>query len=121
MKEKGADIPGGYARRRQSAGRRQDRWRRRSAQSSPPGKRDLLLNFRDGGASGARGRGAGARGARLRFGAVEWRLRIGARARGKKRKTGLHRRVQPSPGGVDDLYRRVQPTPGGVYDLHRRS
>ena len=99
----------------------------------------------DGGA-GARGQGAGARGRRrvwspvvgddagvvdgagdwglgaprLRFGAVEWRLRFGARAREKKGKQGLHRRVQPSPGGVDDLHRRVQPSPGGVECLYRR-
>ena len=52
---------------------------------------------------------------------MEWRLRFGARAREKKGKQGLHRRVQPSPGGVDDLHRRVQPTPGGVDDLHRRA
>ena len=54
---------------------------------------------------------------RLRFGAVEWRLRFGARAREKKGKQGLHRRVQPSPGGVDDLYRRVYSQPGGVEPL----
>ena len=99
----------------------------------------------DGGA-GARGRGAGARGRRrvwspvlgdgvgavdgagvwglgaprLRFGAVEWRLRFGARAREKKGKQGLHRRVQPSPGGVEPLHRRAYPQPGGVEYLYRR-
>ena len=57
---------------------------------------------------------------RLRFGAVEWRLRFGARAREKKGKQGLHRRVQPSPGGVDDLHRRAYPQPGGVECLYRR-
>ena len=54
-----------------------------------PGLGDGAPVLGDGGAgAGARGRGAGARGARLRFGAVEWRLRIGARARGKKGKQG---------------------------------
>ena len=65
----------------------------------------------DGGA-GDRGRGAGARGRcravdnagdwglgapRLRFGAVEWRLRIGARARGKKGKQGSTVGSSPHP------------------------
>ena len=115
----------------------------------------------DGGA-GARGRGAGARGRRrvwspvlgdgagavdgagdwglaapcLRFGAVEWRLRFGARASEKKTEnrgstvgssphpavlTGgvddQHRRAYPQPGGVECLYRRVYSQPGGVEPL----
>ena len=56
----------------------------------------------------------------LRFGAVEWRLRFGARAREKKGKQGLHRRAQPSPGGVDALHRRAYPQPGGVECPYRR-
>ena len=55
-----------------------------------------ILWLGDGGA-GARGRGTGARGARLRFGAVEWRLRIGARARGKKGKQGSTVGSSPHP------------------------
>ena len=61
-----------------------------------PGLGDGAPVLGDGGA-GARGRGAGARGARLRFGAVEWRLRIGARARGKKGKQGSTVGSSPHP------------------------
>ena len=61
-----------------------------------PGLGDGAPVLGDGGAR-ARGRGAGARGARLRFGAVEWRLRIGARARGKKGKQGSTVGSSPHP------------------------
>ena len=43
-----------------------------------------------------------------------------ARAREKKGKQGLHRRAQPSPGGVDALHHRAYPQPGGVEYLYRR-
>ena len=43
----------------------------------------------------------------------------GARS-GKKGKQGLHRRAQPSPGGVDALHRRAYPQPGGVECPYRR-
>ena len=64
--------------------------------TAAPGLGDGAPVLGDGGA-GARGRGAGARGARLRFGAVEWRLRIGARARGKKGKQGSTVGSSPHP------------------------
>ena len=74
------------------------------------------MGLGDGGAGdwGARRRGLGIGCAAP---PLESGLRFVARTREKKGKQGLHRRAQPSPGGVDALHRRAYPQPGGVESL----
>ena len=77
------------------------------------------MGLGDGGAGdwGARRRGLGIGCAAPR---LESGLRFVARTREKKGKQGIHRRAQPSPGGIDALHRRADPQPGGVECLYHR-